>query len=64
MFKKMYIKIGEDSDVVVIAKFPMETKEPVVMLLKTWTDCAFGESLLDLLKVARKFGFMLLPLAT
>ena len=28
---------------------PMEMREPVVMLLKTWEDCALGESLFDIL---------------
>ena len=43
---------------------PMEIREPVVMSLKTWGDCALGESLLDIFKLARKSGLMTLPLAT
>ena len=44
--------------------FPMDIREPVVGLLKTWADCALGERLLDILRVTHKSGFMTLPLAT
>ena len=44
--------------------FPMEMREPVVMLLKAWADCALGEILFDIFKVARKSGLTTLPLAT
>ena len=44
--------------------FPMDMREPVVRSLKTWIDCALGESLFDIFKVARKLGFMTFPLAT
>ena len=44
--------------------FPMEMREPVVMSLKMWADCALGESLLDIFKVDRKSGFMTFPLST
>ena len=44
--------------------FPMEMREPVVMSLKMWADCALGESLLDTFKVDRKSGLMTLLLAT
>ena len=42
----------------------MEMREPVVRSLKTWEDFALGESLLEIFKVARRFGLMTLPLAT
>ena len=35
---------------------PMEMREPVVMLLKRWADCALVESLFGSLRVARKSG--------
>ena len=44
--------------------FTMEMREPVVKLLKTWADCALGESLFDIFKVACKSVFMTFPLAT
>ena len=44
--------------------FPLEMREPLVMLLKTWAYCDFGEILLDIFKVALKSGFMTLLLAT
>ena len=43
---------------------PMDTREPVVMLLMAWADCALEESLFDVFKVARKSGLMIFPLAT
>ena len=43
---------------------PMDTREPVVMLLKTWADCAMEESLLGIFKVDHKSGLMIFPLAT
>ena len=43
---------------------PMEMREPVVMLLKTWEDYALEESLFDSLKVACKSGLMIFLLAT
>ena len=42
---------------------PMEIRDPVVMLLKTWADCALEESLFDIFKVACKLGLMIFPLA-
>ena len=36
----------------------------MVMSLKTWVDCTFGEILFDILKVARKSAFMTLLLDT
>ena len=36
----------------------------MVSSLKTWADCALGEILVDIFKVARRFGLMTLPLAT
>ena len=44
--------------------FPMERREPVVRLLKTWADCNLGKVLVDIFKVAHRFGLMTLPLAT
>ena len=44
--------------------FPMEMRKPLVRSLKTWADCALGEILVDIFKVARRFGLMTLPLAT
>ena len=44
--------------------FPIEMREPVLMSLKTWADCALEESLFDIFKVARKSGEIILPLAT
>ena len=41
----------------------MEMRDPVSRLLKTWEDCALGESLIDIFKVACKSGLMTLPLA-
>ena len=43
---------------------PMEMREPVVISLKTWADCALGESLFEIFKVDRKLGLMTLPLST
>ena len=31
---------------------------------KTWEDCALVESLVDIFKVARRFGLMTLPFAS
>ena len=42
----------------------MEMREPVVMLLKMWADCALVDSLFESFKVARKYGLMTFPLAT
>ena len=42
----------------------MEMREPVVRSLKTWADCALGEIVLDIFKVAHKYGFMKFLLAT
>ena len=42
----------------------MEMREPVARSLKTWADCALGEILVDIFKVASIFGLMTLPLAT
>ena len=42
----------------------MEMREPVVMSLKTWADCALEESLFHIFKVARKLGVTILPLDT
>ena len=42
----------------------MEMSEPVVMYLKTWVECALGESLLESCKVALKAGLIMCPLAT
>ena len=39
--------------------FLMDMREPVVMLLKTWADCALEESLFDISKVARKSVLMI-----
>ena len=36
----------------------------MVMLLKTWADCALEESVFDIFKLDRKSGFITLPLAT
>ena len=36
----------------------MDIREPVVMSLKTWADCALEESLFESCKVARKAGLM------
>ena len=44
--------------------FPMEMRESVVRSLKTWADCAMGEILVEIFKVARRFGLMTLPFAT
>ena len=43
---------------------PMDMRKPVVMFLKTWSDCALGESLFDIFKVACKSSLMKFPLAT
>ena len=43
--------------------FPMEMREPVVGLLTAWADCALGERLFEIFKVAHKSGFMTLLLA-
>ena len=43
---------------------PAEMRDPVVMLLKTCTDCALGEIVFVIFKVARKLGLMMLSLAT
>ena len=42
----------------------MEMMETVVMSLKTWADCAFGEKLFEIFKVASKSGLTTLLLAT
>ena len=44
--------------------YPMEMREPVVMLLKTWADCDLAESLFYSFKVDYKSGLMTFPLAT
>ena len=43
---------------------PMDMVEPVVRSLKTWADCALGGKLVDIFKVACRFGLMTLPLET
>ena len=43
---------------------PMDMSELVVMSLKTWTDCALEESLLESFKVALNSGLMMFSLAT
>ena len=43
---------------------PMEMRDPVVRSLKTWADCALGESLVDMFKVDCRFVLMALPFAT
>ena len=43
--------------------FPMEMREPVVMLLKTWADWDLEEILFDIFKVDCKSGLMILPLS-
>ena len=43
---------------------PMEMREPVVMSLKTWEDCALEESLFDSFNVARRSGLMVFLLTT
>ena len=43
---------------------PMEMRNPVVMLLKTWVDCALEESLFGSFKVDRKSGLMISSLDT
>ena len=47
-----------------LQSFLMNMSEPVVMLLKTWADCALEDSLLESCKVALKSGMMMFPLAT
>ena len=42
---------------------PMEMREPVVMSLKTWEDCALVERLFSSFKVDHKSGLMIFPLA-
>ena len=42
----------------------MDPRETVVSPLKSWADCALGESLVDIFKVACKSGSMTLPLST
>ena len=42
----------------------METRDPVVMSLKTWAYCALGERLFDICKVASQAGLMMCPLET
>ena len=42
----------------------MEMREPVVMLLKRWADCALEETFFDSFKVAHKAGLMMFLLAT
>ena len=42
----------------------MEMREPVVMSLKTWTDCDLEASLSDSCKVARKTVLMMFTFAT
>ena len=42
----------------------MDTNEPVVMLLMTWTDCALEESLSESCRVVLKAGLMMFSLAT
>ena len=44
--------------------FTMDMREPVVMLLKTWADCALVEILFDSFKVACKSGLMIFLSAT
>ena len=54
---KMAMKLSSQS-------CPMDMREPVVMMLKTWADFALEESLFDILKVPRKAGLMIFLLAT
>ena len=42
----------------------MEMSEPVVMSLKTWADCALGDSLLESFRLAMEAGLIMCPLAT
>ena len=43
---------------------PMEMREPVVMSWRRGRIALWKEFFFDLFKMARKFGFMILPLAT
>ena len=43
---------------------PLDMREPVVMLFKTWTDCALEEILFGSFKVAHKSGVMIFLFAT
>ena len=43
---------------------PVEMREPMLMSLKTWAECALEESLFDLFEVDRKLGLMIFLLAT
>ena len=42
----------------------MEMSEPVAMYLKTWADCALGDSLLESYRVSLKAGLKFFRLAT
>ena len=44
--------------------FHMEMREPVASSLKKWADCALGESLVNIFKVACRFYLITLPLVT
>ena len=44
--------------------FPMEMRKPLVRSLKTWADCALGEILVDIFKVACRFFLMTFPFST
>ena len=43
--------------------FPVEMREPLVMSLKTWVNCALEEIFFGSFKVARKSSLMIFPLA-
>ena len=44
--------------------FPVEMREHVVLLLKTWADFALEESAFDIFKLACKSGLMIFILVT
>ena len=61
IFKSNMVKMAMQSS---SQSGPMDMREPVVMSLKTWANCALEESLFDIFKVARKSVLMILSLTT
>ena len=64
VFQDSHVKFGEDGDAVLITELTHGDKWSVVMSLKTWSDCALEDSLLESCKVELKAGLMMFLLAT
>ena len=64
MFKNIYVKLGEDVNSVVIAKFSCGDEGAFVDVVEDVGVFHFGRKFFDIFKVAHKLGLMTLPVAT